>query len=74
MYPYYGEECVSQCNCSEPMCDVTTGCTTVDEGIIQISSKGNKSCHYYFPKYRYDYVLKDISIDVLSLRIMYIYY
>lgn len=48
MYPYYGEECVSQCNCSEPMCDVTTGCTTVDEGIIQMSTKGYKSCHYFF--------------------------
>lgn len=34
MYPYYGEECEAKCNCSEPMCDVTTGCKVVDEGMI----------------------------------------
>lgn len=39
MYPYYGEECEAKCNCSEPMCDVTTGCKVVDEGMIQMSTK-----------------------------------
>lgn len=33
IYPYYGEECESECNCSERMCDVATGCKAVDEGM-----------------------------------------
>lgn len=33
MYPYYGEECLSRCNCSEPICDVATGCKAVDRDI-----------------------------------------
>lgn len=36
MYPYYGEECMAECNCSELLCNATTGCKAVDEGMIQI--------------------------------------
>lgn len=34
IYPYYGEEC----NCSEPMCDVATGCKTDDRGMAHLLS------------------------------------
>lgn len=33
MYPYYGVECESQCNCSEHQCDATTGCSTSTVGM-----------------------------------------
>lgn len=35
IYPYYGEECEAECNCSKPMCDVTLGCKAVDKGMAQ---------------------------------------
>lgn len=35
IYPYYGEECEKQCNCSEPICDVTIGCKAGDRGMAQ---------------------------------------
>eukprot|EP00105_Crassostrea_gigas_P017137 XP_011434796.1 PREDICTED: multiple epidermal growth factor-like domains protein 10 isoform X1 [Crassostrea gigas] len=33
IYPYFGKECEAECNCSEPMCDVATGCGAVDRGM-----------------------------------------
>lgn len=33
VYPLYGEEFEAQCNCSERMFDVATGCKPVDRGM-----------------------------------------
>lgn len=36
IYPYFGKECEAECNCSEPMCDVATGCGAVDKGMTYL--------------------------------------
>lgn len=33
-YPYYGDECQSQCDCDKDSCDVSVGCTNATQGIV----------------------------------------
>lgn len=33
-YPYYGVTCQRTCNCSRELCDVSTGCTSLNTGKI----------------------------------------
>lgn len=36
-YPFFGNECQMQCNCSKDLCDISTGCPIETTGIYFIS-------------------------------------
>lgn len=63
-YPTYGRKCQAICNCSETLCDISGGCSTLTPGNVQffvilildtVSQKRRKS-----------YVVRRCKCDVIS--------